>query len=247
MKLRGDQPTKFKKRHAVVEAMPWNGDNAPALLAWMRNENTGDPCTVNARWVGRFIEIATYDGVLRADHDDVIIKDERGKHDLYKPHIFEETYVRVSELDGILRPQDLPDPKPDSSYSPREMRLMAERDAALLRAEKAEDTIRLNAQYMPPIRTLERERTWQIKLMTMAELDSFEFFGASSGTSTPPIVREYILAACHEIRSHRGPPIKQVCLPSMHLGPVRRGLVYWRCECCDASVAPDPTSHGTVG
>ena len=75
---------KYRKKHVVIEAVQWEGDNWPEIAAFHR----GDDFTTT----GDCLNIITLEGTMRADPGVWIIRCV--KCELYpcKPDVFEATY-----------------------------------------------------------------------------------------------------------------------------------------------------------
>ena len=93
---------RYRKKPVVIEAFRWTGDATqtedPEWIAdaikkeiiWFNNLGTHE---VN-------MEIATLEGVMRANKGDYIIKGVNGEIYPCKPNIFEATYERVGDEDA---------------------------------------------------------------------------------------------------------------------------------------------------
>jgi len=88
-----DQPSKFRKRPVVVEAMRLTDKSMPDVIAWCsgRLDQFGDSWGVT---------IPTLEGRMMADPGDWIIRGVKGEFYPCKPDIFELTYE--AEVDRPL-------------------------------------------------------------------------------------------------------------------------------------------------
>ena len=97
--MRKEQPVKYRKKPVVVEAMlvaapfemvaDWSG---AAIVRWGSNTHA----VVESDVIG--LDIATLEGVMRANLGDYIIKGVHGEFYPCKPDIFAETYDSVDKL-----------------------------------------------------------------------------------------------------------------------------------------------------
>lgn len=86
---------KYRKKPVVIEARQWDGtnENAAEITKWMGN--TEVLLCEDFLEDGRFFEIKTLEGSMKASENDFIIKGVKGEFYPCKPDIFEETYELV--------------------------------------------------------------------------------------------------------------------------------------------------------
>lgn len=97
---------KFRKKPVVVEAVRWTGSNLEEIRNFVGSDLIED-CVelfdtkreLKKMLVG--IAINTFEGTMRVDYGDYIIKGVQGEFYPCKPDIFEQTYEEVIE-DGNL-------------------------------------------------------------------------------------------------------------------------------------------------
>ena len=89
--LMPNEPTKFRKKPVVIEALRYDGRNAQAVMDWMDPSRTN----VSGRWNDGVFTIKTLEGEMTAQRGDWIIKGVAGEFYPCKPDIFEATYEPV--------------------------------------------------------------------------------------------------------------------------------------------------------
>lgn len=97
---------KYRKKPVVVEAVRWTGSNLEEIRNFVGSDLIED-CVelfdtkreLKKMLVG--IAINTFEGTMRVDYGDYIIKGVQGEFYPCKPDIFEQTYEEVIE-DGNL-------------------------------------------------------------------------------------------------------------------------------------------------
>ncbi|MFC4190372.1 MULTISPECIES: DUF6011 domain-containing protein [Streptomyces] len=93
----GTQPTRYRKRPVVIEAMQLAEPNTPDGVArWCGGRVVGDGITGHPY----SIEIDTLEGTMRGDLGDWIIKGTQGEFYPVKPGIFAETYEPVAAAEA---------------------------------------------------------------------------------------------------------------------------------------------------
>lgn len=86
---------KYRKKPVEVEAVQWDGGNGIEIADFMLGKN------VAVRDADNCLEIETLEGTMAASVGDFIIKGVQGEFYPCKPDIFEATYERVVEVDGV--------------------------------------------------------------------------------------------------------------------------------------------------
>lgn len=87
--MSGPQPSHYRKRPVVIEAMLWDGEPTTlgAILHWADADYHADG----------YLVIHTLEGTMRAEPGDFIIKGVAGDFYPCKPDIFEATYEELDE------------------------------------------------------------------------------------------------------------------------------------------------------
>lgn len=99
-RLARERDMKFRKKPVVIEAIQFDGsvESADSLRAWCGGRSWrsggGFEPSQPSRWV---IDIATLEGVMRAEPGDWVIRGVKGEFYPCKPDIFAATYEEVSE------------------------------------------------------------------------------------------------------------------------------------------------------
>lgn len=81
----------YRKKPVVVEAIQWNGENEVEVSRLMNEK------TFSVQYPENTITIFTFEGEMKANLGDWIIKGVKGEFYPVKPDIFKETYDLVSE------------------------------------------------------------------------------------------------------------------------------------------------------
>lgn len=85
-------PLRVRKRPVIVEAMPYTGDNAAAIVKWV-----GDDAYETLR--GELV-IRTLEGDHVATPGDYVLRGVEGEHYPVKPSIFQATYEVLPDGGG---------------------------------------------------------------------------------------------------------------------------------------------------
>lgn len=80
------EPTKYRKKPVVIEAMQNTVGMAETISTWMKSHG------VSPKWDGAAFTIPTLEGEMRADRGDWIIRGVKGEFYPCKPDIFAATY-----------------------------------------------------------------------------------------------------------------------------------------------------------
>lgn len=86
----------WRKRPIEIEAIRWTGDNWPTVHEFVGDADVQQ--SPRAWGPEGTIEIATLEGVMRAQPGDWIIRGVQGELYPCKPDIFEATYERVNQV-----------------------------------------------------------------------------------------------------------------------------------------------------
>lgn len=86
---------KYRKKHVVIEAKIWNGDNVESMDEWI------DGGFAYYDKDKEEIGIFTLEGTIKASKGDYIIKGVNGEFYPCKPDIFHKTYEEVKDWKDI--------------------------------------------------------------------------------------------------------------------------------------------------
>ena len=99
------EPSKFRKKPVVIEAMQWDGSDMEAFVAFAAEDDRWKVGVDDEGYVGGpgfghtpalgTLDIPTLQGVMTASPGDWIIRGVQGEFYPCKPDIFDATYERV--------------------------------------------------------------------------------------------------------------------------------------------------------
>ena len=82
--------TKFKKKSVVIEAVQYDGTEMSIVeILMMKGTNT------SIRLDAGDLLFHNPNGLMRAEKDDWIVKEENGELYMYKPDVFDQSFERV--------------------------------------------------------------------------------------------------------------------------------------------------------
>jgi len=86
---------KYRRKPLIFEAIQFSGENSEVISEWSKGvafiRGTALPVAE------REMEIETFEGTIRAEFGDWIIKRAKGEFYPCKPNIFKETYEKVAD------------------------------------------------------------------------------------------------------------------------------------------------------
>ena len=85
-----DQPTKYRKKPVVIEAMQFDGGNAAEVAAWCGGKVESATC--HGDGPPYLVMIDTLEGRMAAGRGDFVIRGVQGEFYPCKPDIFAATY-----------------------------------------------------------------------------------------------------------------------------------------------------------